>query len=182
MAKILWTGTQTYWEAPPVTANPKRIESPSLVYDRGATGLVGALVLKGMSNIQTLILQTWDQGKNDAGDWMPDNAFATEWRTGGTSEFTVPINAEARYIRITIREYTGKPRIARLPKVREVIKEIRLPTAYLERLMPLTSHYLRCQSGERLPATDTVQAQAPAAVGGGSTRACAAIRSASVPR
>ena len=112
-------------EAPPVTANPKRIESPSLVYDRGATGFVGALVLKGMLNIQTLILQTWDQGKNDAGDWIPDNAFATERRTGGTSEFTVPIDAEARYIRITIREYTGKPRIAGdCRKSGEVIKEI----------------------------------------------------------
>ncbi len=104
----------TYWEGLPATAHAKRSESPSLVYDRGSAGPAAKLVLKGISNIRALIVQTWDEDKNDAGDWVPDNPEAIERRVEGNLELTVPVDAKVRYIRITIRDYTDKPRIAEI--------------------------------------------------------------------
>ncbi len=105
---------ETYWEDPLKTAHPRRDESPSIVYDRGNSGWVAGLVLKGIVNIHSLVVQTWDQDKNDAGDWAPDNSKAKRLVVHGGSELTIPIRKNVRYIRITVKKHTDKPRIAEI--------------------------------------------------------------------
>ena len=104
----------TYWEDPLKAAHPNRDESPTLVYDRGKLGRVENIVLKGMMNVGSLVVQTWDQDKNDAGDWTPDNPEAKVLQVKGVSELAIPIHADVRYIRITIKDYSDKPRIAEI--------------------------------------------------------------------